>query len=469
MKNKKLLVFNLALVAITAGLVLSVYWYFEHPITRLNAASTQLMQRHDDASFLLWQQYANQVFGITFTNKSADLQLTSFDGEAEKANRNSILKIDPLGVKSAKTAKITDNVEYRVVEVASIPEDVQIVIQEGKPGIRNVTTIDFQSGVRIDLIVNIVQEPVAHITQEGVATESELQIYLTQKMDSLSADIELVRNRRPDVNQMLSKTEIEDLEWKKGPIKNLEIQIGVKQEDCALAHTLFARYNPILKDYALENAERFLLSLCNEEGIVPLTCEDCALAPVDKMHKLTENYKPVVVETNLLGGGRMTPAAATALRSMFEAAEKAGAPAKVFSAYRSYEDQVGAFDYWYKRELSRGLPPEQAKVSANQYSAYPGHSEHQLGTTVDVGCNTCTAFDNSVGNIKLYSFIERNAHKYGFVVSYPKGTTRFTGYNYEPWHIRFVGEEIATELFELGYLSNNGEYLAKLLRQKGQY
>jgi len=85
--------------------------------------------------------------------------------------------------------------------------------------------------------------------------------------------------------------------------------------------------------------------------------------------------------------------------------------------------------------------------AASMGSARPGHSEHQLGTVVDLGLagrDWSTGFSNSRATI----WVEENAHKFGFVVSYPRGKTAITGYVWEPWHIRYVWVALATKLYQ---------------------
>ena len=83
--------------------------------------------------------------------------------------------------------------------------------------------------------------------------------------------------------------------------------------------------------------------------------------------------------------------------------------------------------------------------SANQFSADQGYSEHQLGTTVDFTTKALSGNLNGFQNTPEYKWLQDNAHKYGFVLSYPEGNTY---YKYEPWHWRFVGIDLATDLHE---------------------
>lgn len=111
---------------------------------------------------------------------------------------------------------------------------------------------------------------------------------------------------------------------------------------------------------------------------------------------------------------------------------------QVVSAYRSFGEQ-GALKSAYKVIYGSG---------ANTFSADQGYSEHQLGTTVDLSSPTSDAvLEIKFENSPAFAWLKDNAYKYGFVLSYPKGNAY---YQYEPWHWRFVGIALATELHNEG-------------------
>lgn len=196
--------------------------------------------------------------------------------------------------------------------------------------------------------------------------------------------------------------------------------------------------------------------------VVFLTCIECELAPMDKKHRLPKTYEPndlVVLKGYEKEERQLRQEAYAQLQKLLSAAAAARIDTFVISGYRSYEYQKSVFANWVKRERDAGYSEAEAVKRASTYSALPGHSEHQLGTAVDLMCAKCEPFVDSEGNEELYDFIANNAHLYGFVVSYPPATQQLTGYISEPWHIRFVGKEIATELFERGYLRASGDYL----------
>ena len=110
------------------------------------------------------------------------------------------------------------------------------------------------------------------------------------------------------------------------------------------------------------------------------------------------------------------------------------------SGFRSYQSQEQLFDQYVQRD---------GEEAANKYSAKPGHSEHQTGMTYDiVSENTDTNFKTSFGKTKEGQWLKDNAYKYGFIIRYPKNKTHITGYQYEPWHIRYVGKDTAKKLYK---------------------
>ena len=106
------------------------------------------------------------------------------------------------------------------------------------------------------------------------------------------------------------------------------------------------------------------------------------------------------------------------------------------STYRNYDYQNDLYNFYVK---DKGLE------YADKCSARPGHSEHQTGLAVDVeGSNA--SYDDFEESIE-FNWMKENAHKYGFILRYPKGKEKITGFKYEPWHYRYVGKEVATIIY----------------------
>jgi LAS superfamily LD-carboxypeptidase LdcB len=121
------------------------------------------------------------------------------------------------------------------------------------------------------------------------------------------------------------------------------------------------------------------------------------------------------------------------LTDLLDAAKKAGYDIKIISAFRSFEEQA---------EL-KGQYTQVYGSGSNAFSADQGYSEHQLGTTVDIADTATGGAYTSFADTKAFSWLQNNAHRYGFILSYPKGNQFYV---FEPWHWRFVGRDLAEDL-----------------------
>jgi len=173
-----------------------------------------------------------------------------------------------------------------------------------------------------------------------------------------------------------------------------------------------------------------------------------ATSMLDPLHRLPASYVPRDLTwitpqalPSAKGVFQLRRDAAEALRAMLLAAREADVRMRIISAYRSYATQSTTFAYWVAKS---GLQ------LARKYSALPGHSEHQLGTSVDlatVGAGVpwgSATFATSPTGV----WLGENAYKYGFVRSYPAGAKRvaLSCYGSEPWHWRYVGLNLAYEI-----------------------
>ena len=168
---------------------------------------------------------------------------------------------------------------------------------------------------------------------------------------------------------------------------------------------------------------------------------------LDTTYRLTTGYHPGDLRSTAnagLNGGHTVRAFVIAdLRSMVRAARATGARLAVQSAFRSYSNQKSTFAYWSRVS---------GYSAALKSSARAGHSEHQLGTTVDFRSYGGSApwYYSDWGNTKAGAWLKKNAWKYGFVMSYPKGKASVTCYAYEPWHYRYVGRSVAARVRSSG-------------------
>ena len=133
--------------------------------------------------------------------------------------------------------------------------------------------------------------------------------------------------------------------------------------------------------------------------------------------------------------------------SMWKAANEEGLTLIVNSSYRTFEDQQNEYD-----------------ISNDDYAAKPGFSEHQTGLALDIV--TYDIQGNDFENTAEFKWLQDNAHLYGFILRYPKDKEYITGYNYESWHYRYVGKELAIKVKESGLTYD--EYYAYYCEYKGE-
>ena len=188
------------------------------------------------------------------------------------------------------------------------------------------------------------------------------------------------------------------------------------------------------------------------DGTSVVACGD-VLAPLDKQHRLEPDCVPAALEAlpPALASGEqfLVPGAAAALVEMFAAAAVEGHHLVVVSSFRSYETQQSTFQSHVEMF---GL------AHAERISARPGHSEHQLGATVDIA-SASVGFEllEAFGDTPEGQWLVDHGHEFGFVISYPAGLEAVTGYAYEPWHLRWVGRETAAAVRSSGLTL--GEFL----------
>ncbi len=166
---------------------------------------------------------------------------------------------------------------------------------------------------------------------------------------------------------------------------------------------------------------------------------------VNKEYLLPSDYIPYMVEPEVeiyhkgINERRyLQPIAATALEEMFAAAEADGLHIVLRCGFRSYKLQKSVYSWNLKTY---------GYYEVTRYHALPGTSEHQTGLAVDLCCEA-TNYENNFDIIQTpeYAWLLNNAHRYGWILRYPKHKTDITGYNFEPWHFRYVGVELATYL-----------------------
>jgi D-alanyl-D-alanine carboxypeptidase len=146
-------------------------------------------------------------------------------------------------------------------------------------------------------------------------------------------------------------------------------------------------------------------------------------------------FLPDTIETSRL----MRYDAAKALEKLFLRAKRAGIKLYAVSGYRSFKRQREIFKSNYEKDGER----------ANKYSARPGQSEHQTGLAMDVTCSDVNyELSEDFENTLAYKWLLNNMHSFGFILRYPKDKESITGYMFEPWHLRYVGKDLANKLYQ---------------------
>ena len=179
-----------------------------------------------------------------------------------------------------------------------------------------------------------------------------------------------------------------------------------------------------------------------------ITNPDNLLTLVKKGFYLPEDYEPELVDPEIpvapdCQNSKMTKETSAALTKMYEAAKKEGLELGLNSAYRSYQTQVETMADFVKRYNTQ---------YANEYVAQPGASEHQTGLGIDLTAQSVVEGKRiTFGDTDEYKWVIKNCSKYGFIIRFEDGTDGITGIAHEPWHLRYVGEDVAKEIVEKGW------------------
>lgn len=196
----------------------------------------------------------------------------------------------------------------------------------------------------------------------------------------------------------------------------------------------YAAKHPDMDGEDVRVAIRLKLDEGNYQNIVTVTDPGSLAVFVSKHYGLPKDYKPEnLVEVDRAyarGGVRLRQECYDAFLSMVRAMEAESLSLYIHSGYRTNTKRGGANSLWY---------------------AWPGHSEHQTGLAFDLckrNVTYATLGEHKYHKTKEFEWLCGNAHAYGFILSYPKGKSDITGFGFEPWHWRYVGTDIASDMQE---------------------
>ncbi|MGD7008136.1 M15 family metallopeptidase [Metabacillus sp. 84] len=197
----------------------------------------------------------------------------------------------------------------------------------------------------------------------------------------------------------------------------------------------------------LEN--EYFNALETVEGEDVITNPENILVLVNKEYTLPADYKPkdlTVPNVPFSFGEADVPQkyirkeAAAALEKLFDGAKKNSIELFAVSGFRSYDRQENILD---QEITSKG------EAKAEQAVAHPGQSEHQTGLAMDISSRSADLeISKKFGETKEGKWVKENAYKYGYIIRYPEDKAEVTEYQYEPWHLRYVGEKTAKVLHE---------------------
>ncbi len=172
------------------------------------------------------------------------------------------------------------------------------------------------------------------------------------------------------------------------------------------------------------------------------TIDDGNLILVNKYNYLTKEFKVDDLEDvsilHMYGKQKLRKEAYDKFKEMFNAAKEENITIIINSSFREYE---------YQQNLWNNYASQNGEAWADSYAARAGYSEHETGLAIDVttyGVKKQEDFEKT----EAFTWLTKNAHKYGFILRYPKGKENITGYAYEPWHYRYLGVEVATKVYE---------------------
>lgn len=179
------------------------------------------------------------------------------------------------------------------------------------------------------------------------------------------------------------------------------------------------------------------------ENTTPTDTSKDTLMLVNKYNYLNEDYVPDnlinINSTYAYADNSARDDVFEAFKNMYTDALKEDIELIINSSYRNYTDQL---DVWTARKKAYGIQ------QADNYAARAGYSEHQTGLALDI--NQFNTTEKDFENTTAFAWLTNNAYKYGFILRYPENKTELTGYSYEPWHYRYVGNTVSKKIKEEG-------------------
>lgn len=247
--------------------------------------------------------------------------------------------------------------------------------------------------------------------------------------------INLVNNKsNKESKQVINKTSSKKKKLEK--LNNINKKISYFNHEYLDRYIAYKEKNKDLNDKQIIKNVNMNLDKKFYENPKEAINQNTELVLVNKYNYLKEDFIPENLQSinsnYALGNMKLVSYAKEAFENLSHAAKQEKLNIIAMSTYRSYNYQVNLYNRYVEND---------GKEAADTYSGRPGHSEHQTGLAVDVYNikETYTNFENT----KEFTWMQEHAHEYGFILRFPKDKVNETGYQYESWHYRYVGKEIA--------------------------
>ncbi|MCI7767006.1 MAG: D-alanyl-D-alanine carboxypeptidase family protein [Oscillospiraceae bacterium] len=275
---------------------------------------------------------------------------------------------------------------------------------------------------------------------EGEITYIELTYYnvTLETGDSSMPIVTMYPEDAPDKSEIWSSSdesvaEVDDI----GNITAISEGECIIKVQSAVTPEVFAEVYVTVISPEEEESEAETEAFSENESETQLTFIDGILI-ANKSYPLPADYNPGV-----------NADAQAAFDRMQSAAAEEGLNIYISSGFRSYDYQAGLYERYVERS---------GKAEADRYSARPGYSEHQTGLAFDLN-----SIDITFADTDEYEWVKEHCAEYGFIIRYPEGKESVTGYMYEPWHIRYLGTDIAKSVSDSGltleeYLGIDSKY-----------
>lgn len=316
-----------------------------------------------------------------------------------------------------------------------------------------------------DILKDVSSNKYSNTLESAISSNSYIDKYLT---DYLHIKYKDDKDFISDINSLL------EVGYNYNEINKIEDTLSSD----SIAMVIDSEYNKQLFDYLglsyfkEDNLERYFnyykdnsdmdytdiityvnIGLDNEHytNVIDVDKQDDILVLVNKYHKLSSDYVPsdleILSSKYAVGTQKLRKEAKDKFMGMCDAAKEDGISIKAGSTYRSYSYQQGLYNRYVNRD---------GKKEADRYSARAGFSEHQTGLAIDIlnGKNEFIDEDN-----KEYDWLVNNCYKFGYILRYTKEDEAITGYQFESWHFRYVGTDVAMVIKDTGLTYD--EYMAR--------